>query len=112
KVVDQLAVGVFLEALQRHGPAGGIADELCQLIPPMRRNRRVGVQRKAVDTGAARPREPGRLTLVTKSGADTPAVLPRPGPEGEAVLHPARHAPPQPRVALAPTATPRAHAAS
>ena len=52
--VDEIAIGSFLEALQRHGPAGRIADELFQLIAPMRRNRRVGVQRKAVHTGTAR----------------------------------------------------------
>jgi hypothetical protein len=34
--VDKIAVGVFLEALQRHGTTGGIADELFQLIPPVR----------------------------------------------------------------------------
>jgi hypothetical protein len=37
--IDEIAVGVCLEALQGHGPAGGIADELFQLIPPMCRNR-------------------------------------------------------------------------
>src|SRR5437867_13004263 len=89
--VDQIAVGVCLAALQGHGATGRRADELFQLIPPMRRNRRVGVQRKAVDTGAARPCEPGRLTLVTTSGADAPDVLPGPVPEGDAVLDRRRH---------------------
>src|SRR5215831_14433422 len=42
--VDQIAVGIFLEALQGHGPSGGVANQLFQLIPPMRRNRRIGVQ--------------------------------------------------------------------
>src|SRR5262245_18897783 len=31
--VQEIAVDIFLEALQRHRTAGGIADELCQLIP-------------------------------------------------------------------------------
>src|SRR5215831_17892659 len=52
----------------------------------MGRDLRVGVEGKAVDTGATRPREPGRLTLVTKAGADAPDVLPGPVPEGDAVL--------------------------
>src|SRR5262249_20767460 len=72
--------------LQRHGPAGRIAEELFQLIPPMRRNRRVGVEGKPIDTGAARPREPGRLTLVTKSGDDAPEVLPGPVSDGDGRL--------------------------
>src|SRR5215510_2039246 len=33
--VEEVAVGVFLEALQRHGTTGGIADELFQLIAAM-----------------------------------------------------------------------------
>src|SRR5262249_1585488 len=89
--IDEIAVGVLLEALQRHSPAGGIADELFQLIAAMGRDLGVGMQRKAVDTGAARPREPGRLTLVTKSRADAPDVLPGPVPEGDAVLDRSRH---------------------
>src|SRR5262249_41348002 len=32
----QLAVGICLEALQRHGPPGGIADEACHVVPPRR----------------------------------------------------------------------------
>src|SRR5262249_9174390 len=55
--IDELAVGVCLEALQRHGTTGGIADEAFQLIAPMRRNLGVGVQGKAVDTRTPRSRE-------------------------------------------------------
>jgi hypothetical protein len=33
--VEEIAVRVFLEALQGHGPAGGIADEAFQLIAAM-----------------------------------------------------------------------------
>jgi hypothetical protein len=73
--VDQIAVGVFLEALQGHGATGRIADELFQLIPPMRRNRRVGVEGKPVDTGAVRTREPGRLALRAKARADATHLL-------------------------------------
>src|SRR5215831_17493309 len=89
--VDELTVGVLLEALQRHGPAGRIANELFQLIPPMRRNRCVGMQRKPVDTGTPRPSEPWRLALRAKTRADTAYVLPGPVPEGDALLHRSRH---------------------
>ena len=65
--IDEIAVGVFLKALQRHGPAGGIADELFQLIAPVRGNSGVGVQRKPVDTGTARTREPWRLARSAKA---------------------------------------------
>src|SRR2546427_3877317 len=68
--IDEIAVGVFLEALQRHGPAGGITDELFQLIPPARWNRRVREERKSVDTATARTSEPGRLALRAKTRAD------------------------------------------
>jgi hypothetical protein len=84
--IEEIAVGVFLEALQGHGTPGGRADELFQLIAAMGRDLRVGVEGKAVDAGATRPREPGRLTLVTKSGADAPDVLAGPVPDGDAVL--------------------------
>src|SRR5262249_22313717 len=88
---DEIAVGVFLEALQRHGPTGGITDELFQLIPPMRRNRRVGVEGKPVDTGTPRTREPGRLALRAKARADTAHRLAGPLPTGDALLHGGRH---------------------
>ena len=71
--IDEIAVGVFLEALQGHGPTGGIAEQTLQLIAPMRWNRRVGVEGKPVDTGTARTREPGRFALSAKARADTDA---------------------------------------
>src|SRR5262249_50689796 len=54
---------VCLEALQRHGTTSGRADELFQLVPPVRGDRGVGVERKPVDTGTTRTREPWRLAL-------------------------------------------------
>src|SRR2546423_15639621 len=36
--LDEIAVGLYLEALQRHGATGGIADQALQLIAPVRRN--------------------------------------------------------------------------
>jgi hypothetical protein len=89
--VDQIAVGVCLEALQGHGATGRIADELFQLIPPMRRNRRVGVEGKPVDTGTVRTGEPGRLALRAKARADTAPRLAGPFSAGDALLHGGRH---------------------
>ena len=45
--VDEIAVGVFRQALQGHGAARGIPDQAFQLVPPMRWDLGVGVQRKA-----------------------------------------------------------------
>ena len=59
--IDEITVDVLRQPLQRHGPAGRIAEELFQLIPPMRRHRRVGVEGKPVDTGTVWTREPGGL---------------------------------------------------
>src|SRR5262249_18912879 len=88
---DEIPVAVWVQRPQRRAPGGGRAGELSKVTPPMRQNCRVGVQRKAVDTGAARPRELGRLPLVAKPGADAPDVLPGPVPEGDALLHRGRH---------------------
>src|SRR5262252_8618901 len=91
--VDEIAVGVCLEALQRHGTPGGIADELFQLIPPMRRNGRVGVEGKPVDTRTARPGEPWRLALRAKARADAAHLLAGSFPTSDAVLDRRRHGP-------------------
>jgi hypothetical protein len=68
--VDEIAVGIFLEALQGHRAAGGITDQACQLIALVRRDLGVGVQGKPVDAGTAGTCERGRLALVTKSRGD------------------------------------------
>ena len=62
-----------------------------QLIPPMRRNRRVGVEGKAVDTGTPRTGEPGGLALCAKARADAAHLLAGPCPEGDALLHGGGH---------------------
>src|SRR5262249_18504008 len=79
------------EARRDPGPGGVIAMALFQLIPPMPRNRGVGVQRKAVDTGTARAREPWCLALGTKARADAAHLLPGSFPEGDALLHGSGH---------------------
>src|SRR5262249_53196479 len=89
--VDELTVGVLCQPLQGHGTAGGRADELFQLVPAVRWNRRVGVEGKAVDTGTPRPREPRRLALRAKTRADTAYVLPGSCSEGDTVLDRSRH---------------------
>src|SRR5215510_127093 len=91
--VDELTVGVLLEALQRHGPAGGIADELFQLIPPVRGDLGVGVQRKALDAGTVWTGELGRLAFRTKARADAAHVLAGPFAISDAVLDRSRHGP-------------------
>src|SRR5262244_2659386 len=82
--IDEIAVGVFLEALQGHGPAGRIADEAFQLIAAMDWNLRVGMQGKALDAGTARTGEAWRLTLVAKAGIQAPDLLAHPFPQGDA----------------------------
>src|SRR5215472_11385618 len=84
--IDEIAVSVFLEALQGHGPAGRIADEAFQLIAAMGWNLRVGMQGKALDAGTARTGEAWRLTLVAKAGTQAPDLLARPLPKGDALL--------------------------
>src|SRR5262249_28306556 len=64
---DEIAIGLCLEALQGHGTTGGIADQALQLIAPVRRNLGVGVEGNPLDTGAARPREPGCLVRIAKA---------------------------------------------
>src|SRR5215471_15691038 len=57
----------------------------------MRRNRRVGVEGKPIDTSAARTCEPWRLALRAKARADTAHVLSSSFPEGDALLDRRRH---------------------
>src|SRR5207244_8447122 len=53
---------------------------------PVRWNRRVGVERKSVDTGTARTREPGRLALSAKTRADAAHGLASSLTESDALL--------------------------
>ena len=85
--VDKIAVGVLRQALQRHGTAGGIADQALQLIAPVRRDLGVGVQGKPMYAGTAGTCERWRLALVAKARADAPDLLASPLPKGDALLH-------------------------
>jgi hypothetical protein len=49
--VEEIAVGIFPETLQRHGTAGRIADQAFQLIAAMRRDLGVSVQGKPLHAG-------------------------------------------------------------
>ena len=89
--VDEIAVGVLCETLQRHGTAGRIPDEPLQLIPPMGGDLGVGVQREAMDAGTAGTGERGRLALGAKARADTPHLLPRAFAKGDTLLDGSRH---------------------
>src|SRR5262249_36098984 len=91
--IDEIAVSVFLEALQGHGPAGRIADEAFQLIAAMDWNLRVGMQGKALDAGTARTGEAWRLTLVAKAGTQAPDLLAHPFPQGDALRNRGRQGP-------------------
>src|SRR5262249_52582079 len=57
-----------------------------QLIPPMRRNRRVGVEGKPVHTGTAETGDPWRLALGAETGTKTPDRLASPLAIGDALL--------------------------
>src|SRR5262249_40311804 len=73
------------------GRGGGGGEELRNLAPPVRWNRRVSVEGKAVDTGTPRPSEPRCLALRAKTRADTAYVLPGSCSEGDTVLDRSRH---------------------
>src|SRR5207237_9833433 len=89
--------------------AGRIEDELFQLIPPMRRNRRVGVQRKAVHTGTARTGQPWRLALSAKARADATHLLAGSFTTSDAVLDRRRHGPSERGLVVAQRITPGGH---
>ena len=81
---DEIAVGIFLEALQRHGTAGRITEQTFQLIPPVRGDLGIGVQRKALHAGTAGTGERWRLALGAKACANAPHLLPRAFATGDA----------------------------
>src|SRR5262249_11421608 len=75
----------------RHGTSLCIPYQALQLVTPMRRNCRVGMQRKAVDTGTPRPGEPWRLTLNAKACTDAAYLLASSFAESDALLDRRRH---------------------
>jgi hypothetical protein len=72
KGVDEIAIGVLLQTLQRHGTSRGIADQALQLIAPMGGDLSVGVQGEPVDTGTAGAAQESALDLGTKVRANAP----------------------------------------
>ena len=80
-------MGIFLEALQRHGTSGRIADQSLRLIAPMRRDLGVGVEGKPVDAGTAGARERGMFPCITKPRPKTPHLLTGSLSKGDALLH-------------------------
>ena len=58
--IHEIPMGVLGKAFKRHRTAGRIAEQALQLVPPMGRDLRVGMQRKPVDTGTAGARQRGR----------------------------------------------------
>jgi hypothetical protein len=65
--VHEVPIGVLCKPLKRHSPSSGIAHQTLQLIPPRCRNPRVGVQRKALDTGTAAMRCFTKAAMVRAS---------------------------------------------
>jgi hypothetical protein len=61
------------------------------LIPPVRGDVGVGVQRAPVDAGTAGAAAGWLLAFRTKSRADMPDLLAGPFPKGDALLHRGRH---------------------
>jgi hypothetical protein len=89
--IDEIAVGVLYEALQRYRAAGGITDQALHLVAPMGGDMGVGVERKAPHAGTAETGESGRLTRMVTSCADAPDLLTGPLPAGDTLLHGSRH---------------------
>src|SRR5262249_4205997 len=85
--IDEIAVGVCLEAFQGHGTAGRIADEAFQLIAPVRRNLGMGVYRKPLHAGTVGACQHGRLACAAQARAEAPDPLTGPLPKGDALLH-------------------------
>jgi hypothetical protein len=66
--VEEITVGICLQALQRHSTAGRIiADQAFQLVTAMGGDRDIGVQRKPMHAGTAGASEGRALTLVAKA---------------------------------------------
>jgi len=84
-------MGIFLEALQRHGTSGRRAAQSLQLIAPMRRDLGVGVEGKPVDAGTAGAHERGMFPCITKPPPKTPHLLTCSLPTGDALLHRGGH---------------------
>ena len=89
--IDEIAVGVLRQALQRHRAAGGIADQALQLVAPMGGDLGVGMQGKALHARTAGTRECGLLALIAKARANASHVLSSPLAKGDALLHRGRH---------------------
>jgi len=66
KGVDEIAIGVLLQTLQRHGTSRGRAEQALQLIAPMGGDLGVGVQGEPVDAGTEGAAQERGLTLGAK----------------------------------------------
>ena len=69
KGVDEIAIGVLLQTLQRHGTSRGRADQALQLIAPMGGDLGVGVQGEPVDAGTEGAAQERALALGAKARA-------------------------------------------
>jgi hypothetical protein len=91
--VDEIAVGLDLEAFQGDGTAGRIPYQALQLVTPVRGALGVGVQRQPLDAGTVGTGERGHLVRAAKAGANAPDPLARPLPKSHALLHGGRQGP-------------------
>src|SRR5262249_45154353 len=85
--VEEIAIGLYLEALQRHRAAGRIPYQALQLVTPVGWNVGVGVQRKPLDAGTVGTSQRRHLTLGAKAGANAPDLLAGPLPKSNALLY-------------------------
>ena len=84
---DEIAIGVLLQTLQRHGTSRGIADQALQLIAPMGGDLGVGVQGEPVDAGTEGAAQERALALGAKARANAPDLLSSPLAKSDALLH-------------------------
>src|SRR5262249_20767819 len=68
-----------------------ITNQSFQLVPPMRWDVGVGMQRKPVDAGTAGTAQERALALGAKARAYVPDLLSSPLAKGDALLHRGRH---------------------
>jgi hypothetical protein len=79
------------QARQGHRATSSIAEQVLQLIPPVRGDLGVGMQGKALHAGTAGTAQYGRLAHMAKACAKAPHLLASPLAKGDALLHGGHH---------------------
>jgi len=91
--IDEVAMDIFLEALQGYGTAGCIPYQALQLVTPVGWDVGVGVQRKPLGAGTVGTCQRGPLVHAAKARANAPDPLAGPLPPRDALLHRGGHGP-------------------